>query len=201
MALQPRYLTPDEYLLIERRAEIKSEYVDGVMYAMAGASPNHNIVLSNLITELNLPLRPTPCLVFPSDMKVRIPDRRKYLYPDVSVVCRQPVYADDEKDVLLNPLLVIEILSESTASYDRSRKFLWYQQIESLEEYVLVSQDEPLVETYYRQPDGTWTYTKLDSLDATLTLRSVNCALPLQTVYSKVEFPPRALDDDDDSLP
>ena len=200
MALQPRYLTPDEYLLIERRAEIKSEYVDGVMYAMAGASPNHNIVLSNLITELNLPLRPTPCLVFPSDMKVRIPDRRKYLYPDVSVVCRQPVYADDEKDVLLNPLLVIEILSESTASYDRSRKFLWYQQIESLEEYVLVSQDEPLVETYYRQPDGTWTYTKLDSLDATLTLRSVNCALPLQTVYSKVEFPPRALDDDD-SLP
>ena len=200
MALQPRYLTPDEYLLIERRAEIKSEYVDGVMYAMAGASPNHNIVLSNLITELNLPLRPTPCLVFPSDMKVRIPDRRKYLYPDVSVVCRQPVYADDEKDVLLNPLLVIEILSESTASYDRSRKFLWYQQMESLEEYVLVSQDEPLVETYYRQPDGTWTYTKLDSLDATLTLRSVNCALPLQTVYSKVEFPPRALDDDD-SLP
>ena len=201
MALQPRYLTPDEYLLIERRAEIKSEYVDGVIYAMAGASPNHNIVLSNLITELNLPLRPTPCLVFPIDMKVRIPDRRKYLYPDVSVVCRQPVYADDEKDVLLNPLLVIEILSESTASYDRSRKFLWYQQIESLEEYVLVSQDEPLVETYYRQPDGTWTYTKLDSLDATLTLRSVNCALPLQTVYSKVEFPPRALDDDDDSLP
>ena len=197
MALQPRYLTPDEYLLIERRAEIKSEYVDGVMYAMAGASPNHNIVLSNLITELNLPLRPTPCLVFPSDMKVRIPDRRKYLYPDVSVVCRQPVYADDEKDVLLNPLLVIEILSESTASYDRSRKFLWYQQIESLEEYVLVSQDEPLVETYYRQPDGTWTYTKLDSLDATLTLRSVNCALPLQTVYSKVEFPPRAPDDED----
>ena len=197
MALQPRYLTPDEYLLIERRAEIKSEYVDGVMYAMAGASPNHNIVLSNLITELNLPLRPTPCLVFPSDMKVRIPDRRKYLYPDVSVVCRQPVYADDDKDVLLNPLLVVEILSQSTASYDRSRKFLWYQQMESLEEYVLVSQDEPLVETYYRQPDGTWTYTKLDSLDATLTLRSVNCALPLQTVYSKVEFPPRAPDDED----
>ena len=197
MALQPRYLTPDEYLLIERRAETKSEYIDGVMYAMAGASPNHNIVLSNLITELNLQLRPTPCLVFPSDMKVRIPDRRKYLYPDVSVVCTQPVYADDDKDVLLNPLLVVEILSQSTASYDRSRKFLWYQQMESLEEYVLVSQDEPLVETYYRQPDGTWTYTKLDRLDATLTLRSVNCAIPLKTVYSKVEFPPRAPDDED----
>lgn len=197
MALQPRYLTPDEYLLIERRAETKSEYIDGVMYAMAGASPNHNIVLSNLITELNLQLRPTPCLVFPSDMKVRIPDRRKYLYPDVSVVCRQPVYADNDKYVLLNPLLVVEILSESTAAYDRSRKFLWYQQIEALEEYVLVSQDEPLVETYHRQSDGTWTYTKLDRLDAVMTLRSVNCAIPLKTVYSKVEFSPRASDDED----
>ncbi len=197
MALQPRYLTPDEYLLIERRAETKSEYIDGIMYAMAGTSENHEMIVAAMVAVLFNHFVDKPCRVYPGNTRVRIPDRRKYLYPHIAVICRRTEFADDRRDVVLNSRLVVEVLSHSTASHDRTRKFLWYQQIEPLEEYVLVSQDEPLVETYHRQPDGTWTYTKLDSLDATLTLRSVNCALPLQTVYSKVEFPPRTLDDED----
>ena len=197
MALQPRYLTPDEYLLIERRAETKSEYIDGVMYAMAGTSENHEMIVAAMVAALFDHFVDKPCRVYPGNTKVRIPDRRKYLYPDIAAICGTPQFADDQRDVVLNPHLVVEVLSNSTASHDRTRKFLWYQQIESLEEYVLVSQDEPLVETYHRQSDGTWTYTKLDRLEATLTLRSVNCAIPLQTVYSKVEFPPPAPDDED----
>jgi Uma2 family endonuclease len=180
------YLSPEEYLAIERQAEYKSEYVDGVMYAMAGGSERHNLIAGNLIAEFNVQLRKTDCRVYPSDLKVRVPNSRRFFYPDVSIVCGETQFADDERDVVLNPVVVVEVLSESTAAFDRGKKFQSYQQIESLREYLLVSQDEPVVEHFLRQDDGHWLYTKAGGLDEALALPTVKCRLALGDVYDKV---------------
>lgn len=186
MASLPNYyLDPEEYLAIERRAEYKSEYVDGVMYAMAGGSIRHNLIAGNLITEFNVQLRKTDCRVYPSDLKVRVPDSKRFFYPDVSIVCGEIRFADDEQDVVLNPVVVVEVLSESTAAFDRGKKFQSYQQIESLREYLLVSQDEYVVEHFLRQDDGHWLYTKAGGLDEAIALPAVECRLALRDVYSK----------------
>ena len=185
MSSLPSYnLSPEEYLTIERQAEYKSEYVDGVIYALAG-SKRHNLIAGNIITELNIQLRKTPCEVFPSDMKVRVPDSRKFFYPDVSVVCAESRFADDERDVLLNPILIVEILSESTAAFDRGKKFQSYQQIESLQEYLLVSQDEQVVEHFLRQEKDHWLYTKSSGLEEVIELPNVECQLALRDIYAK----------------
>jgi Uma2 family endonuclease len=184
-SLPSYYLSPEEYLVIERQAEYKSEYVDGVIYTLAGSSKRHNLITGNIITELNIQLRKTPCEVFPSDMKVRVPDSRKFFYPDVSVVCDESRFADDERDVLLNPVLIVEILSESTAAFDRGKKFQSYQQIESLQEYLLVSQDEYVLEHFLRQENDHWLYTKSSGLDEVIELPNVKCQLTLRDVYNK----------------
>jgi Uma2 family endonuclease len=184
-SLPSYYLSPEEYLAVERRAKYKSEYVDGVMYAMAGGSERHNLIAGNLITELNIQLRAAPCRVYPSDLKVRVPNSKRFFYPDVSVVCGETQFADDERDVVLNPVLVVEVLSESTAAFDRGKKFQSYQQIESLQEYLLVSQDEFVVEHYLRQEDGHWLYTKVSGLDDAITLPNMKCQLSLKDIYNK----------------
>ena len=184
-SLPSYYLSPEEYLVIERQAEYKSEYVDGVIYMLAGSSKHHNLIAGNIITELNIQLRKTPCEVFPSDMKVRVPDSRKFFYPDISVVCDESRFADDERDVLLNPVLIVEILSESTAAFDRGKKFQSYQQIESLQEYLLVSQDEHVLEHFLRQENDHWLYTKSSGLDEILELPNVKCQLALRDIYNK----------------
>jgi len=181
-----KYLTPEEYLAVERQAEYKSEYIDGVMYAMAGGGPKHSLVAGNVLTQLNLKLLDKPCLVFNSDMKVRAPNSRKFHYPDVTIVCAESQFADDERDVLLNPLALVEVLSDSTAGYDRRRKFLYYQEIESFREYVLIAQDEPVVQHYVKQPNGSWIYTKIEGLDQTLTFSTLNCQVALKDIYAKV---------------
>ncbi|HEX8494261.1 MAG TPA: Uma2 family endonuclease [Pyrinomonadaceae bacterium] len=186
MSTQPTYyLTPEEYLTVERQAEYKSEYVDGVMYQMAGGSEAHNLITGNIVTELNVQLRNTPCKVYPSDMKVREPGSRKFHYPDVSVVFGETQFADKHRDVILNPVLIVEVLSDSTAAYDRGKKFQSYQQIESLQEYVLVAQDEQVLEKFVRQPDNSWRYTKVAAIDESLDLPSVNCRLALKDIYAK----------------
>jgi Uma2 family endonuclease len=185
MAAKPEYISPEEYLRLERQAEYKSEYVDGVMYAMSGASEKHNLIAINMATELNLQLRSTRCKVYPSDMKVRVPSSRKFFYPDVSVVCDEARFADDEKDALLNPLVIIEVLSESTTAYDRGKKFQFYQEIESFKEYVLIEQDEPVVERYVRQPDGSWVYTKVAGLEQSFAFSSIKCEAALKDIYAK----------------
>jgi Uma2 family endonuclease len=186
MASVPNYyLTPEEYLALERKAEFKSEYLDGVVYALAGASPRHNLIVANVIITLGGQLKGRPCKVYPSDLKVGVPSSRRFFYPDVSVVCGDDEFADDEKDVILNPTLIVEVSSESTAAYDRGTKFLSYQQIESLQEYLLVSQDEILVEGYSRQGNNTWLYTKVAGLEGTLSLPSVKCELALKDIYDK----------------
>jgi Uma2 family endonuclease len=130
-------------------------------------------------------LRDRPCRVYPSDLKVRVPNSRRFFYPDVSVICGGTQFADEEKDVILNPVLVVEVMSESTEALDRGKKFLSYQQIESVQEYLLVAQDEFVVEHYLRQGDG-WLYTKAGGLDAALTLPALNCRITLSDIYSKV---------------
>jgi Uma2 family endonuclease len=185
-SLPDYYLSPEEYLTLERGAEFKSEYVDGVIYAMAGGSERHNLIAANVIITIGSQLRERPCRVYPSDLKVRVPNSRRFFYPDVSIVCGETRFADDEKDVVLNPVVIVEVLSESTAAFDRGKKFQSYQQIESLREYLLVSQDEFVVEHFLRQDDDHWLYTKAGGLDGTIALPTVNCQLALSDVYSKV---------------
>ncbi|MGH9937365.1 MAG: Uma2 family endonuclease [Blastocatellia bacterium] len=181
-----KYLTPDEYLAIERKAEYKSEYIDGVMYAMAGGSPQHSLISGNVLTEINIQLRNSPCQVYNSDMKTRVPSSRRFHYPDVTVVCEEPRFADDERDVLLNPLLIVEVLSDSTADYDHNEKFDDYREIESFREYLLVAQDEPVVERFLKQPDGSWRGAKVEGLDQSIELATINCRLKLRDIYAKV---------------
>ena len=184
------YLSPEEYLALERKAEFKSEYMDGVVYALAGASPRHNLIVANVIINLGGQLKGRPSKVYPSDLKVGVPSSGRFFYPDVSVVCGDDEFAYDEKDVILNPTLIVEVSSESTAAFDRGKKFLSYQQIPSLQDYLLVSQDEILVEGYARQSNDTWLYTKVMGSDGSLTLRSIGCELAVKDIYDKAAYPP-----------
>lgn len=188
MSTQPQdYLSPEEYLTIERQAEYKSEYVDGVMYAMSGASFKHNVIVANVIIELGQQLKGRDCRALPSDIKVRLPDARKFFYPDVSVICGEPQFHDERSDVLLNPVLIVEVLSESTAAFDRGEKFQAYQQLGSLQEYLLISQDKIFVEQYVRQAREKWTYVATVGLESSLALPSIECTLSLKAVYDKTD--------------
>jgi Uma2 family endonuclease len=180
------FITPEDYLAIERKAEHKSEYIDGVMYAMAGASESHNLIVMNIGTRLSIQLEKEPCKVYPSDLKVCVSDSLKFFYPDLTVVCGEAKFIDDKRDVLLNPLLIVEVLSESAASFDHGRKFRYYQEIESFQEYLLVAQDEPVVERFVRRADGSWIYTKVEGLDETVALSSIDCRIILKDIYAKV---------------
>jgi Uma2 family endonuclease len=180
-------LTPEEYLAVEREAETKSEYVDGVVYEMTGAHISHIRIVRNLTSELVTQLRDRPFEVLPSEMKVRMPDSRKFFYPDISAVSGEIEFHDDRRDIILNPVLVIEVLSKSTESFDRGLKFQAYQQVPSLREYLLVAQDKPFVEQFVRQEAGRWVYAAFDGRGASLALPSVECTLNLSAVYDKVD--------------
>lgn len=192
MSTQPKTcLTPEEYLAVERRNEYKSEYVDGEVFAMTGASRRHNLIAVNMTAEIHRQLRGRPCETYAGDMRVRIQSKRvyAYTYPDVVVVCGEPRFEDGHLDTLLNPTVVIEVLSESTERYDRGRKFGFYRTIESLAEYVLVAQDEHRVEQYTRQADGRWLLSDHRSPEEVVELTSVRCALALREVYERVTLP------------
>jgi Uma2 family endonuclease len=183
-------LTPAEYLAMERSAERKSEYFAGEVFAMAGASREHNLVVGNIVRLLGQQLRGRRCEVYPSDMRVKVSATGLYTYPDVVAIYGEPEFEDDELDTLLSPTLVVEVLSQSTEAYDRGAKSAHYRRLESLEEYVLVAQSLCRVEHYLRQPDGAWTLREHGDLQAILSLPAVRCELPLAEVYDKVEFPP-----------
>lgn len=184
------YLTPEEYLEIERRAETRSEYLDGEIFAMTGASLSHNLIVTNLNGSLWLQLRRRPCQVTANDLRVHIPATGLYTYPDVIVVCGEPRLTDEHLDTLLNPTFMIEVLSSSTEAYDRGKKFEHYRTIESLAEFLLVAQDTPRIEQYVRQPDGRWLFTAIAGQEGTLALPSIECELSLAEVYEKVPGPP-----------
>lgn len=178
------YISPEEYLALERKAEYKSEYLDGGIFAMAGGSERHNLIVANIIAGLHSQLLGSSCRVYPSDLKVHAPKPRYFFYPDVSVVCGETKFHDEHKDVVLNPVTIFEVLSEATAAFDRGKKFQDYQQLNTLAEYILVSQDTALVEYYVRQENGSWIYTKLSGLDASLVLPSIKCELELSFIYN-----------------
>ena len=182
------HVTPEEYLAAERLSETRSEYLDGGVYPMTGGTANHIRIVSNITTELNTQLRGRRCDVFPVDMKVRLPDLQKFFYPDVTVVCGELQYHDERKDIILNPTLVVEVLSPSTEAFDRGAKFQAYRTIASLKEYILVSQERPQVEQYVSDGDGKWTYSSTAVLGSALALPSIECTLNLNAVYDKVDF-------------
>lgn len=181
-------ITPQEYLARERQAETKSQYFQGEVFAMTGASREHNLIAGNALTALNQRLRDGDCEVYPSDMRVKVSPTGLYTYPDVVVACGEPQFEDAELDTLVNPKVLFEVLSPSTADYDRGGKFTQYRRLPSLHEYVLISQDRPLVEHYVRQPKNQWMLTEIESLEDTLVLPSIDCELPLAEIYLKVHF-------------
>jgi Uma2 family endonuclease len=183
-------LTPAEYLARERQAETKSEFFNSEIFAMAGASRAHNLIVANIARDLGVQLEDRPCELYPADMRVKVSETGLYTYPDVVVVCGEPQFEDDHVDTLLNPTLIVEILSPSTEAYDRGGKFAHYRELPSLREYVLISQDRCRVERFLRQPDEEWVLAVADEMSAALPLASIGCDLQLSRVYAKVALPP-----------
>jgi len=187
-AVPKRKLTPVEYLAIEKKATFKSEFFNGEMFAMAGASRPHNTVVMNLGGEIHARLKGGPCRPYMQDQRVLVDRTGLYTYPDLLIVCGQVETAADDEDTITNPRVVIEVLSPSTERYDRTTKFRHYQQLPSVQEYVLVSQSEPLCERFTRQADGSWALVSFVGLEATLALTSVPVQVPLADIYAGVEF-------------
>ena len=183
-------LTAEQYLEIERKAEFKSEYYRGEMFAMSGARAPHVTIVFNVSGELRTQLRGRQCNGYSNDMRVQVADTGLYTYPDMVVVCGEPAFLDEKRDTLLNPTVVIEVLSESTEAYDRGKKFELYRSLESLAEYVLISSLEVSVERYTRQSDGSWNYSARTKLDESIDLKSIDCQLRLADLYERVAFAP-----------
>lgn len=187
MASNPKtLLSEEEYLAVERQAEFRSEYLAGEMFAMAGASRRHNRVVTNLVAALDNQLRERPCNVYSNDMRVKVQGAGLFTYPDVVVTCGEERFADGENDVLLNPMVIVEVLSASTEAYDRGKKFESYQSIESLKEYILVSQESPRVERFVRQGGRNWIYSEAHEPGERVIIQSIECELKLEDIYLKV---------------
>jgi Uma2 family endonuclease len=189
MAAHPHpRLTPDQYLELERTAPYKSEYFDGIMYAMPGVSWQHALITANLARELGNRLKGTSCAAVTSDMRVRIGIGGLFAYPDIVVVCDQPGFTDAHVDTLLNPQLLVEVLSPSTEAYDRGFKSQQYRTLESLQEYALASQTEPRIEVFRRHSGTQWVLTEFAGLESACRLDSLNVSIPLADIYDKVVF-------------
>jgi Uma2 family endonuclease len=180
-----RLMSPEEYLAFELAAETKHEYHDGRVYAMAGASPRHNRIVANLIVHLGVRLRGGGCRIYPSDLRLRVEATGLYTYPDVTVVCGAPAFGPG--GTLLNPTLLIEVLSPTTERYDRGRKAEHYRTIESLWEYVLIGQDHHRVERYARTGERQWTLTEAIGPEDTIALGAIGCVLSLSDVYEDID--------------
>jgi len=192
MLPQPKpILTFDDWLANERAAiEGRNEYIDGEVFAMTGAREQHNLIVTNLIGELHPQMKGRPCRVYANDMKVRIRAANAGTYPDLVALCGEHEFLDERRDLLLNPSLIGEVLSNSTEAYDRGGKFAIYRRIPSLTEYLLVSQYRVAVELFSRGADDRWTLSEFTALDATVTLASIGCTLTLAEIYDKVDLEP-----------
>lgn len=181
-------LNSTEYLAIERQAGFKSEFYRGEMFAMAGATYPHNVAKDNLIAALGSQFQGGPCRTLSSDQRVRVSATGLYTYPDIVVICEPPVFEDNVLDTLLNPRVIIEVLSDSTEAYDRGAKFAQYRLIPSLQEYVLVAQDRTVIERHVRQPNDSWLMTEFAGVDCTFEFATVTARVPLAEVYRGVEL-------------
>jgi Uma2 family endonuclease len=192
---QKALYAPDEYLALEREAEERHEWLDGLIYAMAGESPAHSIITSNLIATLKLQLRGRPCVVFSPNMKIYsrlLSDKSLkglFSYADTMVVCGKPLFHDKHCDVIVNPTVIIEVVSKSTEACDRGEKFTRYKQNRSLTDYLLVSQSRPSIDHFTRKPKGRWEYSSEIELTKSIHIASIKCRLLLFDVYDRIEFP------------
>ncbi len=192
MTVQPKVeITPVEYLAAERQADFKSEYFAGEVFGMAGASYAHNLIVANVVGELRQLLKRRDCTVVPSDLRLWIASAEHYLYPDVTVVCGEPELTDEHLDTLVNPRLIVEVLSKSTKDFDRGEKFTMYRSVPSFAEYILIAQDRHHVEHFARQADGRWLLTDIDRMVDAVSLVSIEGQLALAEIYDKVPFPAR----------
>ena len=182
------WISPEEYLAMERESEEKREYFNGEVFAMGGASPNHVLIVTNVVAELRTQLKKRPCAVYSTDLRVKVTPTGLYTYPDVVVVCGKPEFDDQAKDTLTNPTLIVEVLSETTKDYDRGGKFEHYRALSSFMEYVLIAQDRPHIEHIIRQPDNRWLLSETNQMEETIELGSIGCTLSLSEVYDKVSL-------------
>ena len=190
-ALPKRYFTPEEYLVLERGAPYRSQYVAGEIYAMAGAQPWHVVITDNITVALRTRFRGRPCQSYATDLRVRVREGDLWTYPDVAALCGPPRFdTASDPNSLLNPQVIFEVLSPSTENFDRGEKFNRYRRLESLTDYVLVASERIQVEHWTRTADGCWMLAELLAADAILALASVGCAVSLAELYEKVEFPP-----------
>jgi Uma2 family endonuclease len=180
--------TREEYFALEENSEEKHEFEHGEVFAMSGGSVPHNLIANNINRRLLEALDEKDCIVLGSDMKTAIDASQSYVYPDAQVICGKIEYAQERDDIVKNPVLVVEVLSDSTERYDRGKKFKKYQTLSSFKEYVLISQTEPLVETFVRQDENHWLYTFTEGMEEVLHLRSIGVAIPLAAIYHKVAF-------------
>lgn len=183
-----RHLSPAEYLAFERQAETKHQYVAGEIFAMTGASARHNLIVANLVAELVLQLRDGPCRVFPSDLRVAVSAEGPFFYPDVVALCAEPRFLDGERDTLLNPELVVEVLSPSTEAFDRGSKFAHYRAVPTLHEVLFVAQDARRAEQLSRRDEGHWLLTDHAGPESAIELAVLGCRLELARVYDKVDL-------------
>lgn len=183
-------ITPAQYIEFEKTATVRHEYLDGEIFAMVGASLNHNRINANTVSELRNKLKNSSCEAFASDMRVKIQEIEKYTYPDIVATCGDIDLESGEPDTLLNPIVIIEILSDSTESYDRGLKFEHYQHIQSLREYILISQDRCRIEKFKKAEDATWIYSSYTEKTQAVPIESINCDISLSEIYHRVEFDP-----------
>ena len=190
MSLQPiSDYSFDDYLAAERELiDEKHEYIGGEVFAMAGGSFEHNLIVSNLIRGLGNSLGGSPCMALPSDMRVRIEATNAGTYPDIVVLCDPPIFHDDRRDTIINPTLLIEVLSPSTEGYDRGSKFALYRTLRSLKQYIMVAQDRISVDVYTREDSNRWLLTAYDQIDSNITFDTISCAVPMTEIYDRVPF-------------
>jgi len=181
------YITEEEYLAMETESDLKHEYFEGEIFAMTGASEKHNLIAANVIGELRSQLKTKPCRVYPGDMRLKIEATGLYTYPDVMIVCGPRRFAEPGRtDTLTNPLVIIEVLSDSTENYDRGKKFQHYKSLNSLREYILISQHQEKIECWFKNERGIWEFSETDTENPFIILMSVECELRLDEIYDKV---------------
>jgi Uma2 family endonuclease len=185
---EKKYVAPEDYLVMERVSPVKHEYLDGEIFQMAGTSLEHATISSNINASLNIQFKKRQCRSVQSDLRVHVPATGLYTYPDVVAVCGEPQMADSHLDILLNPILIVEVLSPSTKDYDMGAKFNHYRTIESLKEYVLVWQDKKRAARYTKRDDASWVLTDFIGDDAVVELISIECSLSMEDIYDKVKI-------------
>ena len=182
-------ITPDEYLEFERQADVRHEFVDGRIYDMAGESLAHSQICINIAAEIRQALKGTKCQALSPNMKVRAESKGMFAYPDLTIVCGEPLFSDEHRDVLLNPKVIIEVLSPSTQRYDQTKKFFRYRkELPNLTDYLLIYQDVAFVEHHERTAESRWVHNAFDGLDDTLRIPSINCQIPMIEIYDRVDF-------------